>query len=61
MQKPTIIISGKNGQLGNELKDAALQFPQFHYRFFGKDELDISNILELEAIFKKYKPLGTTT
>ena len=56
MQKPTIIISGKNGQLGNELQGAALLFPQFHYRFFGKDELDISNIQELEAIFKKYKP-----
>ena len=56
MQKPTIIISGKNGQLGNELQNAALLFPQFHYRFFGKDELDISNIQEIEAIFKKYKP-----
>ena len=56
MQKPTIIISGKNGQLGNELQDAALLFPQFHYRFFGKDELDIANMQELEAIFKKYKP-----
>jgi len=56
MQKKTIIISGKNGQLGNELQDAALLFPQFHYRFFGKDELDISNASALEKLFKKYKP-----
>ena len=56
MQKQTIIISGKNGQLGNELQDAALLFPQFHYRFFGKDELDISNASALEKLFKKYKP-----
>lgn len=56
MQKPTIIISGKNGQLGNELQDAALLFPQFHYRFFGKDELDISNSASLEKLFKKYRP-----
>ena len=58
MQKQTIIISGKNGQLGNELQDAALLFPQFHYRFFGKDELDISNAGALENIFKKYKPFS---
>ncbi|MEP7320238.1 MAG: dTDP-4-dehydrorhamnose reductase, partial [Panacibacter sp.] len=56
MQKPTIIISGKNGQLANELQDAALIFPQFHYRFFGRDELDISNTDAIEKIFKKYKP-----
>ncbi|SRR6266496_3878501 len=56
MQKPTIIVSGKNGQLGNELQDASVLFPQFHYRFFGKDELDISNNNTLEKIFAKYKP-----
>src|SRR5256885_16271883 len=56
MQKPTIIVSGKNGQLGNELQDASVLFPQFHYRFFGKDELDISNTNIVENIFAKYKP-----
>ncbi|HXL57590.1 MAG TPA: dTDP-4-dehydrorhamnose reductase [Chitinophagaceae bacterium] len=56
MQKPTILVSGKNGQLGNELQDASVLFPQFHYRFFGRDELDICNINVLEKIFEKYKP-----
>jgi dTDP-4-dehydrorhamnose reductase len=56
MQKPTIIVSGKNGQLGNELQDACVLFPQFNYRFFARDELDISNCNAIEKIFKKYKP-----
>jgi dTDP-4-dehydrorhamnose reductase len=56
MQKPTIIVSGKNGQLGNELQDACVVFPQFNYRFFARDELDISNVSAIEKIFKKYKP-----
>src|SRR5437867_3227820 len=56
MQKPTILVSGKNGQLGNELQDASVLFQQFHYRFFGRDELDIGNVNVLEKIFEKYKP-----
>lgn len=56
MQKPTIIVSGKNGQLGNELRDVSVLFPQFQYRFFGKDDLDITNSSTVETIFKKYKP-----
>jgi dTDP-4-dehydrorhamnose reductase len=56
MQKPTIIVSGKNGQLGNELQDASVLFPQFQYYFFGKDELDIGSKKMLEKIFEEYKP-----
>jgi dTDP-4-dehydrorhamnose reductase len=57
MQKPTILVSGKNGQLGNELQDACILFPQFNYRFFARDELDISNCNAIEKTFKKYKPV----
>lgn len=56
MQKPTVVVSGKNGQLGNELQDASVLFPQFNYRFFARDELDIGNTNAIEKIFKKYKP-----
>jgi dTDP-4-dehydrorhamnose reductase len=56
MEKLAIIVSGKNGQLGNELHDASVLFPQFHYYFFGKDELDICSKIALEKIFAKYKP-----
>ncbi len=56
MQPVTIIISGKNGQLGSELQDAAIKFAQFHCHFFARDELNIENKEALEDIFKKYKP-----
>jgi dTDP-4-dehydrorhamnose reductase len=56
MQKQTIIVSGKNGQLGSELQDASGLFAQFHYRFFTKDELDICNNSALEKIFAEHKP-----
>jgi dTDP-4-dehydrorhamnose reductase len=56
MQKQTIIVSGKNGQLGSELQDASGLFAQLHYRFFTKDELDICNNSALEKIFAEYKP-----
>jgi dTDP-4-dehydrorhamnose reductase len=56
MQKPTVIVSGKNGQLGNELQEASVLFSQFNYNFFGKDKLDISSEKALEKIFAEHKP-----
>ena len=56
MQKPIVIVSGKNGQLGNELQDASALSTQFEYYFFGKDELDISDKSSLEKIFAEHKP-----
>jgi dTDP-4-dehydrorhamnose reductase len=57
MQKPIVIVSGKNGQLGNELHDASALSTQFEYYFFGKDELDISDKSSLEKIFAEHKPV----
>lgn len=56
MEKPVIIVSGKNGQLGNELKDAAVLFPQFDFHFFDRVELDIASTDAVNAVFEKYKP-----
>ncbi|CAN5572057.1 dTDP-4-dehydrorhamnose reductase [soil metagenome] len=56
MEKPVIIVSGKNGQLGKELKDAAVLFPQFYFHFFDRTELDIANAESINNTFEKYKP-----
>lgn len=56
MDKPVIIVSGKNGQLGNELKDAVVLFPQFHFLFFDRSELDITDPGSIEVVFEKHKP-----
>src|SRR5690349_17714449 len=56
MQKPIVIVAGKNGQAGNELHDACTKFSQFDYYFFAKEELNITNDSALKNIFEKYRP-----
>jgi len=56
MEKPKIIVSGKNGQLGNELKDLSLSYPQFEFYFFDRTELDIARAADINAVFDKIKP-----
>jgi dTDP-4-dehydrorhamnose reductase len=56
MEKPVIIVSGKNGQLGNELNDLVNNYPQFKFYFFDRTELDIANAEAINSSFEKYKP-----
>jgi dTDP-4-dehydrorhamnose reductase len=56
MRKPVIIVSGKNGQLGNELNDISKDYPQFEFHFFDKTELDIADAEAINIAFEKYKP-----
>lgn len=54
--KPAIIVTGKNGQLGSELQDIACNYPQFDFHFYSSSELDISNDKQAAAIFKALQP-----
>jgi len=56
MEKPVIIVSGKNGQLGSELKDIVSNHPQFEFHFFDRTELDIANAEHINTAFEKYRP-----
>jgi dTDP-4-dehydrorhamnose reductase len=56
MKRPAVIISGKNGQLGNQLQELSFQHPQYDFHFFSKDELDISNNEILAETFKQLNP-----
>lgn len=56
MEKQVILVSGKNGQLGNELNDISNNYPQFEFHFFDRSELDIANAEHINAAFEKYKP-----
>lgn len=55
-KKQTIIVTGKNGQLGSELADIAPNYPQFDFHFFDRDGLDVSNGEQLAALFQQLKP-----
>lgn len=56
MIKPIIIVSGKNGQLGNELRSISHETPRFDFIFFDKSELNIADSEALKQVFEKYKP-----
>ena len=51
-----IIVSGRDGQLGNELKDLASK-QNFDFVFTDKDDLDITDENILKEAFKIYKPV----
>jgi len=57
MSKPIILVTGKNGQLGNELQLLAKEYSQFDFRFSDVAELDIANEQKVNSFFEEYKPV----
>lgn len=47
-----ILVTGSNGQLGNELKELSSNYP-YHFYFTGKDDLDITNKKAIEEFIVK--------
>ncbi len=56
MPKPIILVTGQNGQLGNELKVLSKNFPQYDFAFTDVAELDITNAKKVHDYFNNYKP-----
>lgn len=52
----TILVTGSNGQLGNEIKLLASLLPQANFLFHDIDTLDITNLEALSVFFNQYKP-----
>lgn len=53
--KPVILVTGKNGQLGNELQQLAASFPFFDFVFTDRSSLDITNAEQVNNFFKENK------
>ena len=51
-----VIVTGANGQLGQELQQYGHKLPGFEFHFFSKLEMDISNTVQTEKIFQQIKP-----
>jgi len=51
-----ILITGANGQLGNELKLLGKKFPDYQLVFTDIDELDITDMQAVSAYFDKMQP-----
>ena len=47
-----ILVTGSNGQLGSEIKDIAVHYPNFRFFFMDLPELDICKSSQLETFFK---------
>jgi dTDP-4-dehydrorhamnose reductase len=52
----TILVSGKNGQLGKELQDVVSSDQPFQFIFFDKEELNVADEAATANIFQKYSP-----
>ncbi|MDE1192758.1 MAG: dTDP-4-dehydrorhamnose reductase [Arachidicoccus sp.] len=52
----TVLVSGKNGQLGSELLNAHVSYPQFKFIFLDREEMDLSSQTSIAQAFDKYNP-----
>jgi len=51
-----ILVTGSNGQLGNELKVLASEYPSFEFLFTDIGELDITDIEAIEELVRLENP-----
>lgn len=51
-----ILVTGSNGQLGNEIRCLSAKYPDFSFLFTDVAELDITNSKAVEIYFKQEKP-----
>ena len=52
-----ILITGKNGQLGNEIQALASSYPSYQFLYTDIAELDITNNELVKDFFREYKPV----
>ncbi len=55
--KPSILITGANGQLGTELRQLEELYPDFHFIFLTREELPLDSTEKIRAGFKTYQPV----
>ena len=58
MSKPIILVTGKNGQLGNELQVLSKQYEQYEFVFTDAAELDITDTKKLADFFLEQTPFA---
>ena len=56
MSSNKILVTGSNGQLGNELKDLAPSYPQFHFIFLDREQLPVNDKNAIEKLFQENNP-----
>lgn len=54
--RPKILVTGSNGQLGKELQDLAPAFSQYEFVFLSKEDMPIHNFELVRVFFNSVKP-----
>ena len=53
--KPTILVTGANGQLAREINAIADHYTDYHFLFASRDDLDIEHKEKVELFFEKHR------
>jgi dTDP-4-dehydrorhamnose reductase len=56
MSTPTILITGANGQLGNEFRALEEDFPAYRFVFLSRQELPINDAAAVRQVLSAHKP-----
>lgn len=56
MNKPVILITGANGQLGKEFRALENKYPSYRFIFVGREELPVQNNEQLIEFFQRHQP-----
>jgi dTDP-4-dehydrorhamnose reductase len=56
MEREKILITGANGQLGNELRVASAAYPQYDFVFLSREDLPLHDPERFGAIFEAHRP-----
>ncbi len=56
MNKPVILITGANGQLGKEFRAFENKFPSYRFIFVGREELPVQNNEQVIEFFQRHQP-----
>ncbi len=51
-----ILVTGSNGQLGQELQELSKRFGDYRFHFYNRSELDIADALQVTTILQETKP-----
>jgi dTDP-4-dehydrorhamnose reductase len=54
-QKKRVLVTGKNGQLGQSIKQLTADYSQLTMTFVGRDQLDLASTESIEAYFSSHK------
>lgn len=54
--KKVILVTGANGQLGQELRYLAGKQDQFEFVFASRENMDVGNKEEVDHVFSKFRP-----